>query len=144
MTVDQADPEQIGHPNRMEQLSREECLEGLGRSYLGRIGFLREGKFSMLPANYMFADGAIYIATVMGGSMSHLDAQDVAFEVDSVRPLTHSGWSVVVQGVATLLSDPREIEDLTRGPLQSWAWRQPDQWLRISADNVTGRRVLES
>jgi len=68
----------------------------------------------------------------------------VAFEVDASRPLYHSGWSVAVQGTAHEIVDAAQLDRLRRGPLKSWAVRPSAHWVRISIEEVSGRRLPET
>ena len=65
----------------------------------------------------------------------------VVFEVDDSRPLYHAGWSVVVRGTAREITDEEELDKVRRGPLRSWATHSREHWVRISIDEVTGRRI---
>jgi nitroimidazol reductase NimA-like FMN-containing flavoprotein (pyridoxamine 5'-phosphate oxidase superfamily) len=137
--MDAAPPE---GPALTHDLDRAECLELLGYgSYVGHVGFTREGRQMILPVNYLFESEHIYVRTAEGSLLSSLDGSQVAFEVDSEKPLEHSGWSVLVNGSIQLVSDTSEIDRLRRGPLRAWARHSADRWLRISLDSISGRRV---
>jgi len=126
----------------IHDLDRAQCLELLGYgSYVGHLGFAREGRQMVLPVNYLFEREHIYVRTAEGGLLSGLDGSEVAFEVDGEKPLEHSGWSVLVNGSIQLVSDPAEIDRLRRGPLRAWARHSAEQWLRVSLDAISGRRV---
>jgi len=131
---------------RTHELSREECLDLLqNKSFLGRLGFILDGRPMVLPVNYLADANSVVFCTVPGTKLSHVaDGAPVAFEVDSSRPLYHSGWSVVVQGTAREVSDPNELEQLRRGPLRSWAVPASEHWVRISIDEISGRRIPEA
>jgi uncharacterized protein len=58
-----------------------------------------------------------------------------------VNPLYHSGWSVLVTGVATLVTDPQELAQMARLPLQPWAPDGRGNYVRIHADHISGRRL---
>jgi uncharacterized protein len=127
---------------RAEALSREECLELLQyNSFVGRLGFVLDGKPMVLPVNYLAGDTSLVFCTGTGTALSSAVGGAVAFEVDGVRSLYRSGWSVLVQGVATAVTDPTELETLRRGPLKSWAAPGPQQWVRVSIDEISGRRI---
>src|SRR5262249_39290635 len=117
-------------------------LELLGYgSRVGHVGFVDNGKPMILPVNYLYENESIVVRTSSGTPIDALDGATVAFEVDDHRPLEHSGWSVLVHGTVKRVNDEPEIDKLNRGPLRSWAWSSPDRWLRISVDQVTGRRI---
>jgi hypothetical protein len=39
------------------------------------------------------------------------------------------------------VTDPQELEELRRGPLKSWATPESEHWIRISIDQISGRRI---
>jgi nitroimidazol reductase NimA-like FMN-containing flavoprotein (pyridoxamine 5'-phosphate oxidase superfamily) len=127
----------------IEELPREECLRLLQtESYLGRVGFITEGRPMVLPVNYLTDEGSIVFCTAPGNKLSHLaGGAPVAFEIDASRSLYQSGWSVVVQGTAREVVDEHELELLRRGPLKSWATPSSEQWIRIAIEEISGRRI---
>jgi nitroimidazol reductase NimA-like FMN-containing flavoprotein (pyridoxamine 5'-phosphate oxidase superfamily) len=130
----------------IEELSKEECLELLQHeSYVGRVAFIAEGRPMILPVNYLADDKTVVFTTAPGTELSNLrEGAPVAFEVDAIRPLYNAGWDVVVQGTAVEVVDPRELELLRRGPLKSWATSEAECWIRITIEDISGRRIPES
>jgi uncharacterized protein len=128
---------------RVQELSRAEALELLQmHSYVGRIGFIVDGRPLILPVNYLASDDSIVFCTEPGTKLSAIaGGAQVAFEVDDSRPLYHAGWSVVVKGTAREVTDETELDELRRGPLHSWATRASEHWVRVTLDEVTGRRI---
>jgi nitroimidazol reductase NimA-like FMN-containing flavoprotein (pyridoxamine 5'-phosphate oxidase superfamily) len=133
-------------PDAVEEISREECLRLLqGRkAFVGRIGFIVDGRPMVLPVNYLAGPDGIVFCTGPGVKLDHLAAgAPVAFEIDADSPYRESGWSVVVQGVTEEIKDPEQTARLRRGALRSWGTRNPEHWIRISLDHVEGRRIRE-
>ena len=66
----------------------------------------------------------------------------VAFEVDSYAPDNTSGWSVLVQGVSSEITDPGELLTLAGIPLRAWALddRTARRSVRIESSFISGRR----
>jgi nitroimidazol reductase NimA-like FMN-containing flavoprotein (pyridoxamine 5'-phosphate oxidase superfamily) len=128
---------------RVEILSKEESLQLLqDKSYVGRVGFLDDGRLTVLPVNYLAEDDAVFFCTAQGTKLSALNGgAEVAFEVDSSQPLYHSGWSVLVNGTAEEVTDAAELDRLRRGPLKSWAVAASQHWVRISIDTISGRKI---
>ena len=128
---------------RLHKLSRRECLELLQyHSFVGRLGFVADGRLLVLPVNYLADEAAVVYCTAEGSVLASVGGgAPVSFEVDDNRPLEHTGWSVLVHGTARAVTDPEEVAALRRGPLRSWAWRQPERWVRITIEEVTGRRL---
>jgi uncharacterized protein len=128
---------------RVNTLSREESLHLLQeKSFVGRVGFIADGRLTVLPVNYLGEDDAVFFCTAQGTKLSALrDGAEVAFEVDASQPLYHSGWSVLVNGKAEEVTDPQELDRLRRGPLKSWAVAASQHWVRISIDSISGRQI---
>jgi hypothetical protein len=66
----------------------------------------------------------------------------VAFEVDDVDPHAHTGWSVVVRGVARELTDPSELAVAQRLRLARWAPAEAHRVVAISTEILSGRRLV--
>lgn len=66
----------------------------------------------------------------------------VAFEVDEVDAVAHSGWSVVVTGSATVVTDPDEHQRLLRTGPRSWAPSPEEVFVSIEPELVTGREIV--
>jgi hypothetical protein len=55
--------------------------------------------------------------------------------------MQRTGWSVVVRGRAQDIVDPSELEELYQTPLLPWAPGDRSQYVRITPDPVTVRRI---
>ena len=128
---------------RLEPLSREECFALLTTTSLGRVAFLVDGRPEILPVNYAVDGPNVVFRTGQDTVLNQVAMQLVAFEVDQIDETTHTGWSVVAQGVAHDVSDAIDTtsERLRRLALVTWAPGQRHRWLRVDADRVTGRRL---
>lgn len=127
--------------NGLEILSRDECLRLLTTMSLGRVGVTSGALPAVLPVNFCFSDEQVLIRTSTG---SKLDAalRDcvVAFEVDDFNPMNHTGWSVMVTGVAHEL-DSVEHPSTQIAPLARWAPLGEGHTISIPTDIVSGRRI---
>jgi nitroimidazol reductase NimA-like FMN-containing flavoprotein (pyridoxamine 5'-phosphate oxidase superfamily) len=65
----------------------------------------------------------------------------VAVEADAYDSIDHHGWSVIVQGRARELSNPDELARARALPLRPWGGSEPDHYVAVSIDRVSGRRV---
>jgi nitroimidazol reductase NimA-like FMN-containing flavoprotein (pyridoxamine 5'-phosphate oxidase superfamily) len=129
--------------SRLHKLNRAECIELL-RSHpdLGRIGYVIDGVPVILPVNFVVDAESVVFVTARGSKLSWLSSHTrVAFQVDHGRRLDESGWSVLVHGTAQEVTDSAELEALRRGPLHSWAVASGEHWVRISLDEISGRRL---
>ena len=62
----------------------------------------------------------------------------VAFEVDDFDPMYHSGWSVVVTGIAREVEDP---DDRAMHTTPRWAPGQSERLVEVSIEEISGRRL---
>lgn len=135
----------LGAENRatFETLDRAECLRLLGTVPVGRIGVSIGALPAILPVNFAVVGDRVVIRTVPG---TKLDAATrravVAFEVDSYAPDGTSGWSVVVQGVCTEVTDADERAALAASDLRAWAFDGgvATRFVRIDLSFISGRR----
>jgi len=125
-----------------QELSPDECQALLGASHLGRIALVEDARPLILPVNYVLDDKTVVFRTDQG---TKLDAAargaPVAFEVDGVNSERRTGWSVLVRGRAEHVTDRTERERLRRLPLVPLAPGAKPHYVRIKADEVTGRRI---
>lgn len=69
------------------------------------------------------------------------DGAVVRYEADELDPDRHTGWSVIVTGVARLVRDPAAItcyEQL----LEPWAAGQMDYVIAVKPQVITGIRLV--
>jgi hypothetical protein len=66
----------------------------------------------------------------------------VAFEVDEIDPVAHTGWSVMVTGIACELTDPGDLAAARTPPLARWPPRDDHRVIAISTELVSGRRIV--
>jgi nitroimidazol reductase NimA-like FMN-containing flavoprotein (pyridoxamine 5'-phosphate oxidase superfamily) len=127
--------------NGLEILGREECLDLLARPAVGRIALSVGALPVVFPVNFALFDGDILIRTAAGAKLRAAATNAVvAFEVDQVDPVDHAGWSVMVQGVASEITDQATVARANRAPLVPWAG-QNGRYLRIACQVVSGRRL---
>jgi nitroimidazol reductase NimA-like FMN-containing flavoprotein (pyridoxamine 5'-phosphate oxidase superfamily) len=129
--------------NGLEVLSRDACLRLLATATLGRVGVSSGALPSVLPVNFRFDGRQILIRTGMGTKLdAAVQNAVVAFEVDEIDPVAHTGWSVLVTGVARELTGPGELAEADVPPLARWAPEGEDRVIAISTELVSGRRIV--
>jgi hypothetical protein len=88
-------------------LGEDACRRHLSRmaaaSSVGRIAVNGDLSPHVIPVNFTVVNGGILIRLGTGWAAFHLDGSAVAFETDQAVASQHSGWSVVVEGVARLV-----------------------------------------
>jgi nitroimidazol reductase NimA-like FMN-containing flavoprotein (pyridoxamine 5'-phosphate oxidase superfamily) len=127
----------------MEELDEAECLRLLASTTVGRVGFVVDDRPIVLPVNYALDGRTVVFRTGEGTVLNKAALHVIAFEVDKIDDATHSGWSVLAQGVAQDVGtaiDTRS-EQLRRLALVTWAPDRRDRWFRLDAETLTGRRL---
>ncbi|MFD8723835.1 pyridoxamine 5'-phosphate oxidase family protein [Streptomyces sp. NPDC059629] len=125
------------------ELDRRECLTRLGTVPVGRIVHTRHALPAVLPVNFgLDGDGAVLLRTSAASELVRaIDGSVVAFEADEVDAGSCSGWSVVVTGAATVVSDPAEHRRLVHDGPRSWVPVPHEVFVRIEPELVTGREL---
>jgi nitroimidazol reductase NimA-like FMN-containing flavoprotein (pyridoxamine 5'-phosphate oxidase superfamily) len=128
----------------LTELSRDESLRLLATVSLGRVFFTEHALPAVRPVNHLVEAGSVIIRSHVGAAVVSLagraDGAVVAYEADEIDPASHLGWSVVVTGVARLVSDPAEVARYER-LLRPWVAGRLDYVIRISPELVTGFRL---
>ena len=128
--------------NGLEVLDRAECLRLLALATIGRIGFTSGALPTILPMNFRLIGERILVRTGRGSKLdAALENAVVAFEADDFDPIYHSGWSVTVTGVASVVSNPSELDAAKESAIARWAPVGEQAVLAISTELVSGRRI---
>ena len=126
---------------QIEELDREECFRLLATQTVGRLAVAEPGEAPhVLPVNYTLFGESVVFRTDRGTKLGLLMTHPVAFQVDFVDQFHRCGWSVLLRGLAYEASDWEiEVEDgLTVEPFAPGGkW----QWVRLTPQSVTGRRL---
>jgi nitroimidazol reductase NimA-like FMN-containing flavoprotein (pyridoxamine 5'-phosphate oxidase superfamily) len=126
----------------LEVLGRDECLRLLGTASIGRVGLHWDALPTVLPVNFVLDGDRVVFRTGRGTKLAAASAGSVvAFEVDEVDAWYHDGWSVVVTGKASTVTDPDDVARLQLLPLRSWAPNRGDALVSIEPTLVSGRRL---
>jgi nitroimidazol reductase NimA-like FMN-containing flavoprotein (pyridoxamine 5'-phosphate oxidase superfamily) len=123
-------------------LTRHECFELLGKAYLGRVGASIGALPVILPVHFALAGESVLFRSVRG---TKLDAATsgavVAFQADGYGPHGDSGWSVLLQGVATTVTDEAMHQRADAADIRPWVRSDfGHRLVQVEATNLTGRR----
>ncbi len=125
----------------LQRLTRTESMRLLSSVSLGRAVFTSRALPAIRPVNHVVEDDAVIVRTDLGsalaGAVLRAPQVVVAYEADVIDPATHLGWSVVVTGMADVVTDPAELARYAQLP-QPWTTRPTDCVIRIRCDLVTG------
>ncbi|MCT7352022.1 pyridoxamine 5'-phosphate oxidase family protein [Streptomyces sp. 15-116A] len=124
-------------------LDRQECLRLLAKVPVGRVVYTRQALPAVLPINFSLdADASVLLCTSPDSDLVRaIDGVVIAFEADEFDAASRSGWSVVVTGQATVVTDPAEHERLSQAGPSSWMPLQDPVFVRIESEMVTGREL---
>jgi hypothetical protein len=129
--------------NGLIVLSRTECVRLLSQATFGRVAVSMGALPVILPVNYRLIDDRIVFRTSPG---SKLDAATtgavVSFEVDSVEPLSHAGWSVIVTGIAAEVTTPAALAAIAEHNVPCWAHGAGDRIVEVPLTLVSGRLLV--
>jgi uncharacterized protein len=131
----------------VDTLTDEVCRFLLAEEDIGRVAFVDDDGYPVvLPVNYSIDGDFIVFRTAPGAKLEQIPLRPVAFEVDRVSLVQHTGWSVLVQGrgqeVTTALDQPHAR--LREQPVEPWAPGPKEHWLAIRIERLSGRRIVRT
>jgi hypothetical protein len=137
----------------VQQLDEPEALELLGSVSYGRVVFTLAALPAIRPVNHVIDEGQIVIRTRRLAGVSTALAEHsgdlldqspdlvVAYEADVLDPVERTGWSVVVTGIATAITDPDRLNRIGER-LRPWVDSAMDMAIAITPEIVTGIRLV--
>jgi nitroimidazol reductase NimA-like FMN-containing flavoprotein (pyridoxamine 5'-phosphate oxidase superfamily) len=126
----------------LEHLNASECWQLLAATPVGRIGVLNDSAPEIYPVNHVVDRQTIVFRTDPGSKLRGLlRSPAVCYQIDGIDPSDATGWSVLVKGRATELRDADELRAVSSLPLRYWTLGDKAHWVRIVADEVSGRRI---
>jgi len=126
----------------LQIIDRDECETLLAAHSFGRVAVWTGDHPAIFPVLYALLDGDVVIRTAPGEKLeAAVLNHQVAFEIDAAEPATHTGWSVNVVGPAEEIVDTATLERARALGLVPWAGDYRDDFVRIRAHHVTGRRI---
>lgn len=129
--------------NGLEILDREECLRLLRTAVLGRVAVSTDALPCVLPVTSKVAGDQILLRTNPGTKLDEATRHAVvAFEVDEFDAAAPIGWSVLVPGIASEVTNPRHLESAQRLQLPRWAPSEADRIIAVSIERASGRRIV--
>jgi nitroimidazol reductase NimA-like FMN-containing flavoprotein (pyridoxamine 5'-phosphate oxidase superfamily) len=125
------------------ELTPAESWQLLASVSLGRIVFTQHAMPAIRPVNHLIDDETIIIRSHLGAVITGRAAGDgtvVCYEADDIDPVRHTGWSVIVTGMARLVHDPAAVTRYQQ-LLQPWADGQMDYVIAVEPQLITGLRL---
>jgi nitroimidazol reductase NimA-like FMN-containing flavoprotein (pyridoxamine 5'-phosphate oxidase superfamily) len=129
--------------NGLEVLDRSMCLRLVAGARIGRVGISTAGAPDVLPVSFRLVDDEVVFRTGPGTKLAAATEQNVVtFEVDSMDPTSHDGWSVIITGPARAVTDLAARAVLDRAGIPRWAPGGDDGIVAIRVATVDGRRMV--
>ena len=129
------------------ELDRAEAMRLLASVDHGRMVFTREALPAIRPVNHLVDAGRVIVRTRLTAMISIAVRSStnsgvvVACEADDLDPQQRLGWSVVVTGMATTITDPEQVARYEQ-LLHPWANMAMDTVIAIEPEIVTGIRIV--
>jgi uncharacterized protein len=126
-----------------EAIARDQCLDLVESNHLGRVAWQAADLLQILPVTYAMHQGYVYFRTTPDGILSELaQPTRVALEVDELDQQTRSGWSIVLHGRTSAVSEPDALAHLwAADSLVPWAGGNRTLFICIRPDRISGRVV---
>ena len=127
----------------MSALSTQQCMSLLASVPFGRVVFTRRALPAIRTVNHLVDGGDVIIRTNLGTTVGSAAGRGtvVAYEADAIDAQAQTGWSVVITGVAQMVTSPQDIARY-RALLHPWIDGERDCVVRIPADLVTGYELV--
>lgn len=125
-----------------EEISADACMRLLREGAVGLLalsGSDASDAPDVRPVNFALHRHHIVMRTGRGRIFEGARQEEAAsFVISESDRLEHSGWSVVVTGRLSIC-DPSDAA--IRSRVRPWAKADKGEWVLLSADRVTGRRI---
>ncbi|MFJ6934379.1 helix-turn-helix domain-containing protein [Streptomyces sp. NPDC101132] len=124
-------------------MAEDECRRLLGTHGVGRIAVSTDEGPAVFPVNYVTAGPGVAFRTAVESPAARAAGTRAAFEIDHIDDVTAGGWSVLLVGGLTAVTDGAELRRLSAvARSHPWAGGPRSHWMLITPDRVTGRRVV--
>lgn len=125
--------------NPVVDIDEDMCWNYLAKTEVGRLATAVNNQPEIFPINYVVDGESIVFRTAEGSKLFELTVNEqCAFEIDGWN--IHDGWSVLLKGKAEVISDEDELRRVEKLPLLPWVPTIKHNYVRVRADQVTGRR----
>ncbi len=126
----------------LQILDEQTCWDLIATKTVGRIAVAVANRPDIFPMNYAMDGHDVVFQTLPGIKLAAaVLGKAVAFEVDDLSEETHTGWSVVIHGTATEIEGTEALLAATELGIKPWAEGPRFRYLKVTADNISGRRV---
>lgn len=127
----------------LTSLTADECRALIAPGGVGRVLFVEPGRGPVaIPVNYRMDGADVVFRTSRGAGLAESIRQGpVSFDVDHLDETLGEGWSVLVTGTASVISDPAALERTAALGVEPWAGGERPVYVRLRVRQVTGRAI---
>lgn len=126
----------------LEAIPTDECLRLLDSVPFGRMVFTEDALPAVHPVNHAVVGSDVIIRTE-GQKLDAARRGDVvAFQADSIDVEARTGWSVLVIGRTSVVTDIEELVRVLDPERRPWVRGRGRHTIRIAGEWITGRRFV--
>jgi len=127
----------------LTSLTPDECRQLVAGGGLGRFLFVETGRGPVaIPVNFRMDGDDIVFRTGRESSIAEgLREKQVSFDVDHLDEALSEGWSVLLSGTASIITDPAGLDQARALGIEPWAGGDRPAYVRVMVQRVTGRRI---
>src|SRR5829696_4358096 len=126
------------------EIPQPRCLELLTQKKSGRVAWNAADGSKILPLTYRYWNGMVVFRTARDGPLAALAHRTrVAFEIDEIDDERETGWSILVRGAASGVTQSYTLSTLWRNGPRTVGRRCPERLHRDhpGIDNRTSRQI---
>ncbi|CCK25795.1 hypothetical protein BN159_1416 [Streptomyces davaonensis JCM 4913] len=125
---------------RMVEVSGAEALWLLEGSSLGRLVYAQRELTVVRPGRHVWEYGRLVVRTPVPAPAVPATA---TYQVDEIRAVAGTGWTVTVSGPAEVITNPDEAAHYLR-TLSGWTHGPHDTLMRLHPKTVSGFRLARA
>jgi transcriptional regulator with XRE-family HTH domain len=127
----------------LAELTPEECVRYIAPGGIGRYLYDDRARGPVaIPVNYkMDGDDVVFRTSSDATIVEGTHHRKVAFDVDHIDDALGEGWSVLLSGTASVISDADELARAGALDIRPWADGDRDTYIRLEPSEITGRRI---
>lgn len=130
-------------PRALVALGEREALELAATMPVGRLAHGHVDELFIVPVNFVLDDRDALLLTADGSALLAAARRNgpAVLEVDDLVTWSRSGWSVLIRGRLSEVTDPEQVQRVRSSELHPWAGGEREHVVRLIGEQVTGRRI---
>jgi transcriptional regulator with XRE-family HTH domain len=124
-------------------LTADECRALIAPGGVGRVLFVEAGRGPVaVPVNYRMDGDHVVFRTGDGTRLADsLQQAGVSFDIDQFDEALAEGWSVLLTGTASVITEPDELHRVSSLGIVPWAGGDRHMYVRLRVREITGRVI---